>query len=155
MKYEESETWLPVAVEMVDQRLSWDARTLPDGEYKLKVVASDKPSNPAGTEKKREKVSGVFTIDNTPPSVDDITWRGKGGTYEIAFKARDRLSGVRKVEFSVMAAGWRVLEPLDGINDSKEERYLFEVAVGEEDAVVAIRVTDEYGNIGTGKVLIR
>jgi hypothetical protein len=47
---------------------AWDTTKVPDGNYRLKIVASDKPSNPAGwlTD---DDVSQPFLVANTPPTL--------------------------------------------------------------------------------------
>ncbi|MGH8103573.1 MAG: hypothetical protein ACREJQ_03525, partial [bacterium] len=48
---------------------NWDATTVPDGKYVLKLVASDAPSNPDPMARTDEMVSDELTVDNTPPAV--------------------------------------------------------------------------------------
>ncbi len=54
---------------------AWNTSDIPDGTYVVKVVASDKLSNPTGA-LTGEAVSEPFVVCNTPPSV--TVYRGSG-----------------------------------------------------------------------------
>ena len=47
---------------------SWDTTQVPDGSYQIKVIASDKPSNPIGA-LTAKALSAPFLIANTPPTL--------------------------------------------------------------------------------------
>jgi len=54
----------------LEQRFySFDATTLADGAYYLKIVASDMASNPPDKALKTERESERFEVGNTPPVV--------------------------------------------------------------------------------------
>ena len=38
--------WKPLRAKLTDKYISWDTTAFPDGDYRLRVTASDAPSNP-------------------------------------------------------------------------------------------------------------
>ena len=70
----ENETTWKLLKDKLDTRFySWDTTSMPDGAYYLKIVASDAPSNPAGEGLSSERESDRFVVDNTPPSIAQLT----------------------------------------------------------------------------------
>jgi len=66
----EGETaWKTLRKATSDTILVWDTTTVPNGTYFVKIVASDAPSNPAGTALAGELDSIAFDVDNTPPTI--------------------------------------------------------------------------------------
>ena len=64
------------------------------------------------------------------------------------FVVRDTRSAVNNVEYSFDAEHWHVLHPLDGISDSRVER--FQLAVDRNQAGrLVIRATDAMNNVVT------
>ena len=59
---------LPGTAETRGTSFPLDTTTLPDGTYLLKVVATDKPSNPVGA-LTDEKISEAFRVANRPPTL--------------------------------------------------------------------------------------
>ena len=48
-----------------DATFNWDTRTVADGRYEVKVVASDALANPVGDGKIGSRISDVLVVDNT------------------------------------------------------------------------------------------
>src|SRR5204863_4498717 len=72
----EGETaWKTLRKATSDAILVWDTTTIPNGTYFVKIVASDAPSNPAGTALSGELDSSAFEVDNTPPTITVSTVR--------------------------------------------------------------------------------
>ena len=70
----ENETSWKLLKDKLDTRFySWDTTSMPDGAYYLKIVASDAPSNPTGEGLSSERESDRFVVDNTPPSIAQLT----------------------------------------------------------------------------------
>ncbi len=142
---------------------SWDATTMPDGAYYLKIVASDSPSNPPATALKTERESERFEIDNTPPSIEKLTAsatgmnadRSMGVSYDFQFTAVDSTSSIDRAQYSVDGGEWILLAPVNGISDSRTENYSFTVrglSAGEH--TIAVRAYDRFENAGAGKTTI-
>src|SRR5260370_31853477 len=65
--------WKPLKDKLRERYVSWDSTGFPDGQYVLRITASDAPSNPPGQALTATLVSDPFTIDNTPPSISGLT----------------------------------------------------------------------------------
>ena len=61
--------WRLLKDKITDKAYSFDATLIPDGGYRIKVVASDAPSHTPGDALTGEKVSDRFEIDTTPPAI--------------------------------------------------------------------------------------
>ena len=130
---------------------SWDSETFPDGEYVLRVVASDTPSNPPDQALETEFLSEPFRVDNTGPLVTRIDV----ADGLLSFLVRDGASPLFRVEYAIDGGDWRVVHPEDGVTDSETEA--FEIALdglesGEH--TLAIRARDTANNTGTGKRVV-
>lgn len=130
---------------------SWDSETFPDGEYVLRVVASDAPSNPPDQALEAEYLSDPFLVDNTGPLVTRIDV----ADGLLSFMVRDGASPLFRVEYAIDGGDWRVVHPEDGVTDSETEA--FEIALdglesGEH--TLAIRARDTANNTGTGKRVV-
>ncbi len=58
-------SWWPLKKKIKELAYSFDATLIPDGGYRIKVVASDAPSHSPGDALTGEKVSDRFVIDTT------------------------------------------------------------------------------------------
>ena len=148
---EAEETWKHLESERRTPSYSWDSETFPDGEYVLRVVASDAPSNPPDQALEAEYLSEPFLVDNTGPQVTRIDVAGG----LLSFMVRDGASPLFRVEYAIDGGDWRVVHPEDGVTDSETET--FEVALdglesGEH--TLAIRARDTAKNTGTGKRVV-
>ncbi len=148
------ENWQLLKKELMTPSYDWDITSIADGKYELKVVATDKLSNPVGWAKSSEKVSAPFTIDNTDPNVGDINVEENGnGTYKITCNVSDLMNTVQKAVYKIdNDEQWKVIFPEDGIFDSKEEQLLLETGkLSEGTHSITIRVTDKAQNVATGR----
>jgi hypothetical protein len=146
IRREDDGRWLPLAAEVDDDFLSWDARGMPDGLYRVRVTAEDAADNPLGKGLTAELVSDLFRIDNTPPSLAKPDIRRKPDGVELSFVASDPGGRIAAVETAVDARPWKQIDALDGVADSAQERYRLSLAPG--DRSVRVRVIDASGNLG-------
>lgn len=144
---------------------SFDSARLPDGHYRLKVVASDAPSHDPGHALTGHRISDEFTIDTTPPVVTSLEAKLSGHSIRASFTATDTTSVISHAEFSIDAGRWHYLAPIGNIADSLQEQ--FEVTVplpqrtpGTEapadpgEHVIAFRVFDRFHNAVTVKAVV-
>jgi hypothetical protein len=77
------------------------------------------------------------------------------GAVVITFLVHDDQTAVQRVEYSLDASRWQVAYPVDGIADSREEK--FEVTLEGGDAVrsVIIRASDAMNNVSTAVANVR
>jgi len=143
--------WSPLATGLTEAFYSWDARGMPDGYYRVRLTASDSLDNPGDRRLTGSRVSAAFQIDNTRPSVERLRVERSGGTYQVGFVATDPGGSIAAVEVALDGGAWEPLEPVDGVADSSEERYEFEVPAANEPGAVPslmVRVSDSSGNLG-------
>jgi hypothetical protein len=145
-------TWKTLRKGIPDSILVWDTTTVPNGTYFVRIVASDAPSNPAGTALAGEMDSSAFEIDNSPPVIAVSSVRVDRGRTLITFDVKDDHSPVQRVEFSQDGQRWRGVFPVDGIADSRTEHY--ELAVDGElgDRGLTLRASDSMNNVATTHV---
>jgi hypothetical protein len=159
--------WRLLKDKIAEKYLSFDASLLPDGNYELKVTASDSPSHTESEALAGERVSEQFVVDTTPPVPGTLTASMLGGKIHATFSARDAVSPIGHAEYSVDAGPWQYLEPVGRVSDSLEERYDFTagapVVTGDAAAgvvnptehVLAVRVYDRYENVVAVKTVVR
>jgi hypothetical protein len=149
IRREDDKDWRIIQDGWSEALFAFDTRSFPDGTYFLKVTASDLPSNPPGTDLGHEKTSRPLVIDNSLPVVKNIAATLKGDTLELAFTAEDAYSPIEEVKFLIRPDDWRVLFPVDGIADSRQESFKTSVRIPAGAArLVTVRVRDSFGNVG-------
>jgi hypothetical protein len=139
--------WFEVADDLEAAALTWDTSALPDGRYRLRVLASDHEANPLGEGRSGEASSAPFTIDNTPPAVTALSARGESGALVIEGAAEDATSTLSRIEVSVDDGDWRVVTPDGGFADRRAVSFKARVsAVGPGDHTASVRAVDAAGN---------
>jgi len=149
----EGETnWKVLRRGVTDTILVWDTTTVPDGTYFVRVVASDAPSNPPAAALSGELDSAALEIDNTPPQIVVKEVSGQSGRTHIQFEVHDNHSVIQRVEYSLDGQRWTGVFPLDGVSDSKDERYELVLAGPIGERGVALRAIDAMNNVASGHV---
>jgi hypothetical protein len=156
IKGEDETEWKPLKDKVTEKRLSWDSTGFPDGEYRIRVTASDSPSNPPDLALTAQLVSDSFTIDNTPPAITGLAASAAGDKITVRWHAADALSAIDHAEYSVNGGDWTPVEPTGRLSDSKEEDYLLTLDRPHPgECTIAVRVTDEYDNASLAKVVVK
>ena len=153
---EDEREWKLLRANITENTYLLEGDVFADGRYFFKVIASDRPSNPADQARQAELVGPPVLIDNTPPQVSAVAVRRTGTTVEIDIDAEDRASALRRCEYSVDAGPWLPVEAVDGVTDSARERFLIHMdnlPAGEH--LIVIRAYDSAGNAGLTKVVVR
>jgi hypothetical protein len=127
---------------------SWDTADMPEGRYRVRVTASDEPSNPPDKARRHELESSIVLVDNTPPSITDLQVTGR----RAKGVAVDGVGPISRIEASFAGADrWIPFFPSDGVFD--EQREEFDVDLGslvpggtDPKTPIAIRVYDRAGN---------
>ncbi len=144
---------------------SFDSSQLPDGHYRVKVVATDALSHNPGEALTGDRVSDEFVIDTTPPVVSSLEAHLADGRIHASLTATDATSPVTHAEYSIDAGRWQYVAPVGGIADSLTERFDFdaplphprpdaEAPVDPGEHVIAVRVFDRYDNAVTVKAVV-
>jgi hypothetical protein len=152
---ESEKQWKLLRGNFVETTITLEGDVFADGKYLFRVVASDRPSNSASTARESDLTSAPVLFDNTPPSVQAGAPRRLNNQVEIDVDASDASSGLRRAEYSLNATAWVPFESIDGIVDSRRERFhlrLDNVPPGEH--LVVIRVFDSSNNAGLTKVVV-
>jgi len=145
--------WKPLARGLREAYFAFDSAQLPDGLYRLRVEASDAPSNPASQAKTAALESDPFLVDNTPPSVQVTARKGaRGQAITLEAAASDTQGPIARAEYSVDAGRWVTVAPVDGVSDSRTESYTITLdGLRPGEHTVIVKVTDLLGNVGSGK----
>jgi WD40 repeat protein len=148
-------SWRTLKSDLRDTLLVWDTSSVPNGTYVMKVLASDRKSNPADVALAGELESSSFEIDNVAPTVQAGSLRRDGTRYIVPVEVRDSDSAVAKVEYSLDAQRWQPAFPRDGILDGRQEAFEIRLEADANGRTLVIRATDALGNVGTGQVVVR
>jgi hypothetical protein len=149
-------TWKLLKDKVKEKYISWDSTAFPDGEYKIRVTASDLPSNTREDALTGQLESDVVVIDNTPPHITGLSGTRNGNHIQARWHAADALSIIAKAEYSVDGGEWTVVDPVTKLSDSRELDYdvtLTDIPPGEH--TIAVRVQDEYDNQSVEKVVVK
>jgi len=152
---ENETTWKPLRENLRERFYSWDSTAYPDGKYRVRVTASDAPSNTPEQALTTSRESDRFLIDNTAPAITALTAAAQGTKIEVRFHAKDALNVLAKAEYSVNGGEWKVVEPTTRLTDSEEHDYRFEADRGAGEATIAVRVSDAYENEAVAKTVVK
>ena len=148
--------WKLMEKDLTDSFFSWDATSLADGTYLLRVVAEDSPSNPEGASLSAERLSDPFDVDNNPPQIGSIQAAVTASSLKMEFEVADSFSDVGEVFYSVNAHEWELLPPVDGYTDSQREAYRLELKNLEAgEFTVVVKASDAAGNSATSKKVVQ
>ncbi|HZZ39399.1 MAG TPA: hypothetical protein VFE06_09725 [Acidobacteriaceae bacterium] len=162
---ESERNWELLRDHLRERYYSFDASRLPDGPYRIKIVASDAPSHNPGNALTGDGISDEFVIDTTPPVVSGLQAGLVNGKIHVLLTATDATSPVSHAEYSIDAGRWQYIAPIGNIADSLTERFDFDASipaprpdaalpVDRTEHVIAIRVFDRYDNAVTVKTVV-
>jgi hypothetical protein len=148
------EGW-PDWVRLGDERLTgtnfdWDTTAVPAGLYRIRLTATDRPSNNPDDALTRDRTSDPFVVDHEAPRVA-ITPKAQGASIVL----KDNLTRLVKAAYAVDGGEWVAVFPDDTLFDSPTETItvtLPDVKPGTH--ILVVRSTDSAGNTGTADALI-
>jgi WD40 repeat protein len=161
--------WRLLKDKITDKAYSFDATLVPDGGYRIKVVASNEPSEPPRAALTGDKISDRFMLDTTPPAITNLKASGQGMVCDgprcivlvmVSFDAIDAASPIAHAEYSLDAGPWQYVDPVGKISDSESEHYEFRfdvdgMAGGKPvEHLIVVRAYDRYDNVGVAKTVI-
>ncbi len=135
---------------LTDKTFSWDSTSVPTGRYRLRLVASDRPSNNAGVAQSREKTSDSFLVDHEAPTV-----ALKAADDQAEATLKDELTRIAKAAYAVDGGEWTSIFPVDGLFDTSTESLMIpldDLKPGMH--ILVVRATDAAGNVGTGDLVV-
>lgn len=158
--------WHLLKDDITDKAYSFDAALIPDGGYRIKVVASDSPSHSPGEALTGAKESERFEIDTTPvvnglhaeEALAKCAQAPCSAPVHVTFDAEDAASPISQAEYALDAGTWQYIDPVGKLSDSKREHYDIEIPAkalegktGEH--LLTVRVYDRHDNIGVAKTV--
>ena len=148
--------WKPLKDKTRDRAHFWDATSFPDGQYLVRVTATDQPDNPPGQGLSTMMESEPFTIDNAAPVISNLTAEPASTNISVRFKVKDALTVLQSVEYSINGGEWLWAEPTTRLTDSKEHDYqLLVQRPGAGEIIVAVRASDANDNQSVEKTVLK
>jgi hypothetical protein len=147
--------WKLLKDKVSERYLSWDSTAYPDGEYRVRVTASDWPGNPPAEALTARMEGSPFWIDNTPPKITALAAARAGGKLQVKWHAADALNNIAKAEYSLDGGDWKVAAPVTRLSDAPELDYDLNLDAAAGEHTIAVRVEDEYGNQAVEKTVVR
>jgi hypothetical protein len=156
IKGEGESDWKLLKDRLEDAFYSWDTTNFPDGQYAVRVVASDSPSNPIDLALQTERVSERFYIDNTAPVISGLTGTlESGGRVRVRFHAADSATLLGKAEYSVDGGQLNPVFPVDSVFDSEAKDFDFVIAeLSPGEHTIAVKVADRSNNQSSAKAVV-
>jgi hypothetical protein len=166
--------WRLLRPRVTERFYSFDSIRLPDGGYRMRVVASDAPAHTLGDALTGERESDHFIVDTTPPVLAALQGNQQSGVLHASFVATDATSPIARAEYSLDAGRWQFLEPVGKLSDSLTEHYDLNVplasipvrppreepesapppVVDPQEHILTVRVYDRYDNVSAAKTVI-
>ncbi len=133
---------------LTEKSYTWDTFAFPEGRYRLRITATDRPSNPPDQALTRELVSEPFLIDHEPPRVTvQVHVQGENAVATI----QDSLTRLAKASYSLDGGDWVPVFPEDGLFDQRRETIPIRwTGLRPGVHVLTVRATDAAGNTGAG-----
>lgn len=150
-------TWydlLKPTEKLTNESYSWETSDLPEGEYRVRVTASDELSNPPSRVRKHTLESGVVLVDNTPPRIEGLKAAGR----RLSGRAIDGVGPIKRIEVSVAGSDeWYPFEPKDGIFDEQSEDFEADISsfAPAGAALATVRVYDKANNFVVRSVSLK
>ncbi len=153
---EDDDVWVPMTLNepLKKNEHTWETDSIPSGWYRVKLVASDEESNADEAALSDERISVPVKVDNRRPVVEVSAFDVATGI--LTGVARDDLSLIAFFEYAINGGNWKFFAPVDGVFDAPEEKFSV-VVPGLMPGVhhIAVRATDEEGNIGVEHITVR
>jgi hypothetical protein len=133
---------------------SWETKDLPEGQYRVRVIASDELSNPPDRVRRHELESGIVLVDNTAPRIENLTAQAR----RVKGRAIDGVGPIKRIEISTAGSDeWHPFHPIDGIFDEQAEDFDADVSsfAPQGAVLLAVRVYDEANNFVVRNVALK
>lgn len=151
-----SDRWLVLGKDLSEVIHTWDASAFPDGDYRIKLVATDEKGNPGGGGLEDERMSGIFEVDNTAPEISGLKAVLTDGQLTIQVRARDDRSAIVRADVTFDGREWRPVRSSGRLLDARSVDLDHQIEAGEHgrgDPLV-IRFFDEAGNLAVSRTFI-
>jgi hypothetical protein len=140
--------WIQMKDELEADDYEWDSRTVEDGRYEVRVVASDERGNTEATKLTGSRVSDPVVVDNTGPVIRKYSIEKTGRTATLKLQITDELSAIGSLDYTIDSHDeWKGALPDDFVFDTTDESFTIttdDLEPGEH--VIALRIKDDVDN---------
>jgi len=141
--------WIEVEEKVDTDSYEWDGKTVEDGRYEVRVVASDEKSNTPASRLTGSRISDPIVVDNTGPVIRKYSIDKSGKAATLKLQITDELSVISKLEYTIDSnKQWKGTLPDDLVFDTTDESFTIvteDLEPGEH--VIALKISDDMGNI--------
>jgi len=140
--------WIEIAKKLAAPKYVWDTRTVGDGAYEVRVIASDASANPPDSQLTAGRISDPVVVDNTAPVIQKLAAKPAGKKVSVTGTAADAGTRIVRVYYAVDSqSAWTAVLPTDGICDSPRELFAFDIKDLKPGAHrIAVKAHDYYVN---------
>ena len=147
IKKDDGDTWITLAEELKETVTTINTKGFIEGNYHIKLVASDAPDNEPGQELSGYRLSNLFLIDNSPPEIFVLKNEIQSNRINLQFRVEDKNSILREAYYQLDGKSYKSFRPNDGLFDSKSEIFTLDInnlASGGHSLILG--ADDELGN---------
>jgi sugar lactone lactonase YvrE len=153
IRAESEKSWTTLVDKTTETFFSFDTAGFREGIYRVKVTASDEPSNTPATARTAEATSEPFLVDNTPPALTVKNQEVEKGRARFVVEAVDGASVISSAAYSLDGKDDVALLPDDSIFDSTNETFTIAPSdLGKGAHSLLMRVQDEARNAAVLKL---
>ncbi len=149
--------WIQIARHISDDHYRWHLAGIPDGYYRVKVIASDAADNTRSAARSVARESRRILVDNTPPTITNLKWKLTAHKHILVTGvASDKLSPIVAVDIQVDSSkNWRPAAASATIFDSPLEGFRGRTGVlARGPHRIVVKAVDAAGNEAYASVLV-
>jgi hypothetical protein len=143
--------WIPLGDDPITEKTyNWDTSAVPSGLYRVRLSATDRPSNSPNDALTRDRESTPFLIDHEAPHIAI-----QPHDRETEIELIDDRTRLVKADYALDGGPWVPIFPVDGLFDTSREVIklsLPDLKPGTH--LLMVRATDAAGNVGSGDALL-
>jgi outer membrane protein assembly factor BamB len=140
--------WIELKDKTEDDSFEWNGKTVEDGRYEVRIIASDERNNTTATKLTGSRISDPIVVDNTGPAIRKYSIDKGAKTATLKLDVADELSVISKLEYTIDSdAEWKGTLPDDFVFDTTDESFTIvteDLEPGEH--VIALKISDDVGN---------
>jgi len=154
------DSWIELKDKTDKTSYEWNSKTVEDGRYEIRVIASDEKSNTTDQKMTGTRISEPAVVDNTGPIIDILSI---GDNQDTTLLAPAKIKGTRAVielsvidKYSVISAldytlnssdDYKAAVPKDLVFDTTKENFTIAIEdLKEGEHIIALRAKDDVGN---------
>jgi len=141
--------WIKLKDNVDEDTFDWDSRTVEDGRYEIRVVASDHKTNTSATALTGSRISDPVVVDNTGPVVRGHFIEQRGPVTVLGLRIGDVFSAIGKLDYTLDAdPDWQSSVPEDLVYDTTDEDFEIHLeGLSPGDHIVTVRIADALDNV--------